>query len=150
VSRGPRAPSGAVACLALAAGLAACARAEPPAAREVGFVCADGETIVAAYPVGGEAVVLDVEGEHVELPRVFGGAGARYSDGTTTTFFTTESGAVLERSGKTYSDCIRSEVPSRRWVRFGAKNEGSTLRWPGYAGSRRTVWQWSDLRRALR
>jgi hypothetical protein len=106
--------------------------------------------IVATYQVGGGSVVLDFEEERVELPRVYGGTGARYSDGAATTFFTTESGAVLERGGKTYADCVRSEMPSRPWVRFSPKNSASTWRWPGHEGYRPTLWQWSDLRRAWR
>jgi membrane-bound inhibitor of C-type lysozyme len=149
-----RAPATALACLILAAGLVACTPTapppEPPADQEVAFTCTGGDTIVAAFPVGGESVILDVRGERMELPRVYGGTGAEYSDGRTTAFFTTGGGASLERGGKIYAGCVRSEVPSRPWVTFGAKNSGSTLRWPGHAGYRPTLWQWSDLRRAWR
>lgn len=144
--RKPQVTSGPLACLALAAGLVACASPEPPADREVAFTCADGETIVASFPAGGEAVVLDIEDQGVELPRVYAATGAEYSDGSTT-FYTTGGGAVLERDGKTHADCVSRQVPSRPWVTFGAKNSTSTLRWPGHAGYRPTLWQWSDLRR---
>jgi membrane-bound inhibitor of C-type lysozyme len=152
--RAGRAPATALACLALTAGVVACAPTappvEPPAAREVAFTCAGGDTIVAAFPVGGESVILEVQGERVELPRVPAVAGTEFSDGQTTAFFTTGGGASLERGGKIYAGCVSSELPSRPWVTFGAKNSGSTLRWPGHAGYRRTLWQWSDLRRAWR
>jgi membrane-bound inhibitor of C-type lysozyme len=147
--RTPQVTSGSLACLALGAGLVACASAEPPAAREVAFTCAGGETIVASFPAGGEAVVLDIEDERVELPRVYTATGAEYSDGSTS-FHTTGSGAVLKRDGKTSVDCVSSQVPSRPWVTFGAESPTSTLRWPGHAGYRRTLWQWSDLHRPWR
>jgi membrane-bound inhibitor of C-type lysozyme len=147
--REPRAPATAFACLALTAGLVACAQAEPPAPREIAFTCADGETIVASFPAGGEAVVLDIEGERVELPRVYAATGAEYSDGSTT-FYTTGSGATLERDGKTHADCVSSQVPSQPRVTFGAQSSTSTLRWPGHAGDRRTLWRWSDVHRPWR
>jgi len=149
MKREPLAPATAFACLVLTVGLVACAPTEPPAAREVVFTCADSETIVATFPVGGEAVVLDIEDERIELPRVQTGTGAEYSDGSTS-FHTTGSGAVLERDGKTSADCVSSQVPSRPWVTFGAESPTSTLRWPGHAGYRRTLWQWSDLHRPWR
>ena len=150
MSRGPQVLPSAFTCLVVTGLLVACAPVEPPEAREVGFLCADGETLVATFPAGGESVVLDIEGERVELSRVYSGTGAQYSDGSTTTFFTTASGAVLERGGKTYADCVRSEAPSRPWIRFSPKNSASTWRWPGHEGYRPTLWEWSDLRRAWR
>ena len=145
--RGPRIPWTAFACLAMTAGLAACtptaAPAEPRADREVAFACAGDKTIVATFPVGGESVVLQIGEERVELPRAYAGTGAQYSEGTTT-FFTTESGAELERGGETYADCVRRELPSQRWIRFRPKTYTTTFRWRESTNARPTMWYWRE------
>jgi membrane-bound inhibitor of C-type lysozyme len=96
-------------CLAaLLLGIGACAGGDPDDRslnREVAFQCPGDRQFVAVFEPDLDSVVISLRGERTRLPHVPAASGARYSDGSTT-FWSKDDEALLERPGEAWRDCV--------------------------------------------
>ncbi|MHB0972457.1 MAG: MliC family protein [Thermoanaerobaculia bacterium] len=79
-----------------------------PALRRVGYRCAGGVTIAAAFE-GRKVVVTLPDGRNLTLEREPGGSGTRYSDGHVTLWIRGKEGFVEESGAVLYRACV--EIP---------------------------------------
>jgi membrane-bound inhibitor of C-type lysozyme len=81
---------------------------DDPALRRVGYRCAGGVTITAAFE-GRKVVVTLPDGRNLTLEREPGGSGTRYSDRHVTLWTRGKEGFVEESAAVLYRACI--EIP---------------------------------------